>query len=108
MKKTVETVLERYGSELLLGTGERPVRGFFQSVHALSLHSLQAEVSPLGESSRELFTYIGPVSSQAKEGETLRLDGRTFRFRRVETYYYRGQPLYQWGLCVEKEDNDTW
>ena len=51
---------------------------------------------------------MGPVGAAAKEGDTLILGNRTYLFRRVEPYYYGNQPIYQWGLCVEKGVNDTW
>ena len=32
----------------------------------------------------------------------------SYLLRRVERFYYQNQPLYLWGLCVEKGVNDTW
>ena len=33
---------------------------------------------------------------------------KNYLIRRVELYYYGNQPIYQWGLCVEKGVNDIW
>ena len=43
-----------------------------------------------------------------KEGDTVKLGQKTYLFRRVEPYWYGNQPVYLWGLCVEKGVNDTW
>ena len=52
---------------------------------------------------------VNPSRSRAvREGDTLTLGDKTYLFRRAELYYYRNQPVYQWGLCVEKGVNDTW
>ena len=48
------------------------------------------------------------ASYEVKEGDILSLGEKTYLFRRVEAYYFGGQALYQWGLCVEKGVNDTW
>ena len=41
-------------------------------------------------------------------GDTLNLGTKSYLFRRVESYYFGNQPIYLWGLCVEKGVNDTW
>ena len=43
-----------------------------------------------------------------KEGDTISLGNRNYLLRRAELYYYGNEPVYQWGLCVEKGVNDTW
>ena len=50
----------------------------------------------------------GELFAGAKEGDTLSLGDRTYLLRRVEYYYFGNQPIYQWGICVEKGVNDTW
>ena len=50
----------------------------------------------------------GGEAPSSQEGDTLTLGDKTYLFRRAELYYYRNQPVYQWGLCVEKGVNDTW
>ena len=63
---------------------------------------------------KELQTHIHELedrlmnNAQVQEGDTLTLGDKTYLFRRAELYYYRNQPVYQWGLCVEKGVNDTW
>lgn len=110
MKSTVEAILRQYGTDLLITSGEeqRTVRGFFRAVNSKSWQSMESEATLLGEISRGQYAYIGPVDGGIKEGDILSLGEKTYLFRRVELYYYGNQPVYQWGLCVEKGVNDTW
>ena len=102
--------METYGTSLTIlreGT-EKTVRGFFRTVNSKSWQSMESEATLLGEISRGQYVYIGPVEAQVQEGDTLRLGGKEYLFRRVEVYRYREESLYQWGMCVEKGVNDTW
>ena len=110
MRKTVENVFRKYGTDLRLlhGKKETTVRGFFRAVNSKSWQSIENEATPLGELSRGQYAYIGPVGVTVEEGDTLILGEKTYLFRRVEPYWYGNQPVYIWGLCVEKGVNDTW
>ena len=110
MKARIEAVLERYGTALTIVTEgkEKTVRGFFRAVNSKSWQSMESEATLLGEISRGQYVYMGPAEAGVREGDSLRLDGREYLFRRVELYRYREERLYQWGLCVEKGVNDTW
>ena len=110
MQAVVEKILSRYGTDMVLTSGEesKTVRAFFRAVNSKSWQSMESEATLLGEISRGQYAYIGPVKAAAKEGDTLRLGEKTYLFRRVEPYWYGNQPVYLWGLCVEKGVNDTW
>ncbi|MGM9660186.1 MAG: hypothetical protein ACI3WQ_06270 [Faecousia sp.] len=110
MRQTVEKVMARYGTDMTIVSGEetKAARGFFRAVNSKSWQNMESVVSLLGEISRGQYVYMGPVGVTVKEGDTLILGNRTYLFRRVEPYYYGNQPIYQWGLCVEKGVNDTW
>ena len=110
MKNTVEGILSQYGTELLITSGEeqKTIRGFFRAVNSKSWQSMESEATLLGEISRGQYAYIGPADGGIREGDILSLGEKTYLFRRVEAYYFGGQALYQWGLCVEKGVNDTW
>jgi hypothetical protein len=110
MQSMVSKLLRLYGTDMTLtGHGEtKTVRAFFRAVNSKSWQSMEAEATPLGEFSRGQYTYLGPVEVSVQEGDTLVLGEKTYLFRRVEPYYYGNQPVYQWGLCVEKGVNDTW
>ena len=110
MRAAVEKVMAKYGTDLTITSGgtEKTVRGFFRAVNSKSWQSMESEASLLGEITRGQYVYMGPAEGAVREGDTLRLGGKGYLFRRVENYYYGNEALYQWGLCVEKGVNDTW
>ena len=110
MRRMVEKIMKQYGTDMVLTSGgeEKAVRGFFRAVNSKSWQSMESEATLLGEITRGQYAYIGPADGGAKEGDTLSLGDRTYLLRRVEYYYFGNQPIYQWGICVEKGVNDTW
>lgn len=110
MRNMAEKILRQYGTDMTIysGNSRKTVRGFFQPVNSTSWQSIENEASPLGETSRGQYTYVGPADVQVREGDTLELGQRQYLLRRVEPYYYRNEIVYLWGLCVEKGVNDTW
>ena len=110
MRAAVEKLMRSHGTDMTIVSGgvNRTVRGFFRAVNSKSWQNIESEATLLGEISRGQYTYMGPVSADAKEGDTLLLGQKRYLLRRVELYYYENAPVYQWGLCVEKGVNDTW
>lgn len=110
MRKTVERLLKKYGTDLTIKHEEQQstLRAFFRAVNTHSWQSLESEASLLGEVTRGQYVYLGPVDGGAQEGDTLILGGKNYLLRRAEVYYFENEPVYQWGLCVEKGVNDTW
>ena len=110
MRNMAEKILRQYGTDMTIcsGSHRKTAPGFFQPVNSTSWQSIENEASPLGETSRGQYTYVGPADVQVKEGDTLELGSRQYLLRRVEPYYYRNEIVYLWGLCVEKGVNDTW
>ena len=110
MVQTIQDLLKTYGTDLTVTHGEtvRVLRGFFRAVNSKSWQSMESEANLLGEITRGQYAYIGPAHGDVREGDTLTLGEKNYLLRRVEYYYCGNQPLYQWGLCVEKGVNDTW
>ena len=110
MKRTMEDMMARWGTDMtIVSEGiEKTVRGFFRAVNSKSWQNMESVVSPLGEISRGQYVYLGPADVAVREGDTLNLGAKSYLFRRVEAYYLGNQPVYLWGLCVEKGVNDTW
>lgn len=110
MKKTVQKVLEKYGTDMTIvsETGSKTVRGFFRAVNSQSWQSMESEATLLGEISRGQYALLTSAEEKLQEGDTVLLGGRSYLLRRQEWYYYGNQAIYQWGLCVEKGVNDTW
>ena len=102
--------MARWGTDMTIVSAEehKTVRGFFRAVNSKSWQNMESVVSLLGEISRGQYIYLGPADVAVKEGDTLLLGEKSYLFRRVEPYYFGNQPIYQWGLCVEKGVNDTW
>lgn len=102
--------MARYGTDMTVTgqDGEQTVRGFFRAVNSKSWQSMESKASLLGEISRGQYAYMGPVAAKIQEGDTLRLGEKCYLLRRVEAYYYGNEPIYLWGLCVEKGVNDLW
>lgn len=110
MEQTAAGIFSRFGTDLVISgeTGQRQVRGFFRAVNAKSWQGMESQATLLGEISRGQYLYLGPSAVMVQEGDVLILGGRQYVFRRVEAYYFGNQPVYRWGLCVEKGVNDTW
>lgn len=110
MENMIRQVLQTYGTDLtVVHEGTRTtLQGFFRAVNSKSWQSMESEATLLGEITRGQYAYIGPADGGVQEGDTLILGEKNYLFRRVDHYYYGNQPLYQWGLCVEKGVNDTW
>ena len=110
MQKMVSGILRQYGTEMILNqNGESlAVKGFFQPVRSKSWQSLINQETPLGEVYRGQYIYIGPAETPVSEGDVLTVGQKHYFLRRVEKYYYGDQTVYIWGMCVEKEVNDTW
>lgn len=109
MKTIVDQMFRRYGSELTLSSSGILTQfyGFFLPVTATSWQSMEQQATPLGDVAQGQYTYIGPALN-AQSGDFLYYGNKTYLLRRVETYYYRNRPLYQWGLCVERSIEDPW
>ena len=110
MRRLIEQVMKDFGTDLQLirGGDSRTVRGFFRAVNSKSWQSMESEATLLGEITRGQYSYIGPADGGAKEGDTIALGDRNYLIRRTEFYYFDNEPIYQWGLCVEKGVNDIW
>lgn len=110
MHRMIQNVLTEFGTNLTVTSGEtvRTIRGFFRAVNSGSWQSMESEATLLGEITRGQYAYIGPADGGIREGDTISLGSKNYLVRRTELYYFRNQPIYQWGLCVEKGVNDIW
>lgn len=110
MRRMVEKIIRNCGTALTLEkNGERiSITAFLQPNGAASQINTRTEMSPLGQVPGGRYLYIGPVTPQAEVGDVLTLNGRRFELRRAETVMSGEEPLYRWGLCVEKGGMDPW
>lgn len=108
MQRKIGLILETYGVSITRTEKEVTYRGFFQPVRSKSWQSLVDQSTPLGEVFRGQYIYIGPADVPAADGDVLTVGGKSYFLRRVELYFYGEEPVYTWGMCVEKGVNDTW
>ena len=110
MHRTINEILDTYGVDIRLGTGNAEVvfRGFFQPVRSKSWQYLEGNYSPLGEVPRGQFVYMGPADMTLQAGSTLQVGGKHYMLRRIEPVYCGNEIAYYWGMCVEKGGEDTW
>ena len=110
MRKVVDTILHKYGTEVILQrkSGDVSLRCFFQPVNSTSWLSVEHAVSPLGHTTHGEYVCIASAETEMREGEILLYQNRYYVARRVESYCYCGQAVYQWVLCLEKGGADTW
>lgn len=110
MRRTVESLLARYGTDLVLVREgrERTLRAMIQPVRSTSLQSMEETATALGRLSQEQHRYIGPADGGLRSGDVLRMGEKRYQVRRVETVYGENSPLYQWGLCVERSESGQW
>ena len=110
MEEYVADILKQFGSIVVLvrGNDQEGMKGFVYPVESNSWQNLEKEVSPLGEASRRQYGYMLPLGTIIAEGDVLKGAGKYYRVRRAQVFVYRNEPIYQWGICVEKEANDVW
>ena len=110
MQHKIRKILDTYGVEMVLKDEiiSMTFHGFFQPVRSKSWQYMEGNYSPLGEIPRGQYVYLGPVSPEAKAGDTLTVGQSTYWLRRTELIRDKDGPVYCWGLCVEKGGEDTW
>lgn len=87
--------------------GKQTVRVFFQSVNSRSWQNMERIFGPMGEIPRGQYVCILPAGT-AVAGDVLTMGQRSYRICRVEDMTVAGKVLYQWSLCKEKGEADTW
>lgn len=110
MHKAVAKLMERYGSSMTLiqGETEHPIRGFLQETRSKSHENTYRRFSLLGETPMGMFVYLGPAEPMAHTGDQLIFRERRFELRRAEPVLAGDQPVYCWGMCIEKGEADIW
>lgn len=106
----VQQLISRYGGAMTLvhkGT-QTALRAFLQETRSKSRENAEVSATPLGESHRGLFVYIGPVFPAAAEGDTLVYQQRYFTIRRAEAVMVGDKAVYTWGICVERGAEAEW
>lgn len=110
MHRTIEKLIQRYGTPMTLTQGEEisEIFAFLQESHSKSEGGAQLEMSVLGEVPKGVYVYIGPVTPQAEKGDTLTLGDKSYLVRRADLVMAGEHSAYCWGICVEKGGDVRW
>ena len=111
MRKMVDKIFNTYGAIYVLtrhdGT-EFALKAFLQPRKALSQRNAIKRISPLGEILGDTYLFLCMAGCGMRVGDTLMGTSGNYEVRQVETVYYKYDPLYMWGLCVQKGGADNW
>ena len=110
MERMVAKMLRCYGREMKLGRDaeEWTVYGFFQSVTGKQERLARLQPGPLGLESRKQFLYLGPAEPEARQGDTLTVDGQVYEIRTAQAVSGTRKTAYVWAMCVEKGGDPRW
>lgn len=110
MRDLMDQVFDRYGTAavILSEAGQQEVKAFFHSVNSRSWQNMERMFFPLGEIHRGQYICVLPAGAAATAGDTVVLMGKSYKLRRVEEMFVKGESIYRWGLCVEKGGDDNW
>lgn len=109
MRKLIDRVFVRYGTEATLCTGDATatVKVFFQSVNSKSWQNMERVFHPLGYVPSGQYVCMLPAEAVAEVGSTLSVAGSDYVICRVEKMPICTQPAYQWAICTGKGDATT-
>lgn len=110
MRRLVEKMIHSWGTEVKINhQGISSVtRAVFVPTTSRSWQNMQHVYSPVGETPRGQYNYIGALEPVAEKGDILEVGGNKYLLRRVEVVQDARGPLYRWGLCVESGGIDAW
>lgn len=110
MRKLMEKVLRRWGTDMVLQHAEESfsLRGLLYYSGSESWRNMERNFSVLGQIPGGQYVYIGPAQPAIEVGDTLVLGTKAYELRRAEKFYFGNVPLYSWGLCVEKGGVPIW
>lgn len=110
MRKSVEKMIRTWGTDVKVchkGTITW-TKGVFVPTTSRSWQNMENVFTPLGETPRGQYNYIGTLEPVAEKGDTLEVGGKQYLLRRAELIQDKNGPLYRWGLCVEMGGRDYW
>ena len=110
MRSIIERVIRDYGSTVVAVRGEERTtfRAFLQLVTSKSWQNMERAIGPLGEIPRGQYLYLGPADQPIAQADYLQCGDRKFLVRRAEALLFQDEPVYVWGLLVEKGGDDPW
>ena len=112
VRNMVEKILKTYGTSttLIRQDGKTlALKAFLQPRKALSQRNAIRRISPLGEILGDTYLFICSADCGADVGDQLvQQEGIHYELRQVEKVMYKEEPIYLWGLCVQKGRENAW
>lgn len=111
MRRMVDKIFRTYGTGYILLRQDGTffaLQAFLQPRKALSQRNAIKRVSPLGEIQGDTYLFICNVDCGMQAGDQIKGSGGFYEVRQVEKMYYKNDPIYLWGLCVQKGGTDNW
>ena len=110
MRRLIERVFARYGTEAVLQTAEATstVKVFFQSVNSKSWQNMETVLHPLGYLPGGQYVCMFPAETAAAAGDVLTVAGAEYRVCRVADMPVCEKPLYRWAICTGKGGEEAW
>lgn len=109
MVYTIEKIMRKYGSPLILVRGEKslPFKGFLQHSGSKSWQNMRAQYCPMGRIPAGQYVLLVPVVPEITEDDVLVCGELQVVVRNMETVMAGDKPLYRWGLCVRKGGDEA-
>lgn len=110
MKRLIAPLLRQYGETITVvrKNDSETVRAFLQPVMSRSWQNMQRLIPAGGQVPIGQFLYIGPPEVSVDDALELKLHGRSYLVRRVDSVYFREKLLFHWALLVEGGRDDPW
>lgn len=107
---TINKVLDRYGSAMMLHHGGETVtfRGFFQPYRSKSWQNTQAAATPLGYRMTGQYVLLMAGDVAVDDGDTVSWCDNAYVIKRSEIVMSAGVAAYRWCICVKEGGEDTW
>lgn len=109
MRKLVEKIFRRYGVSITVQetSGVSVTYGFVQHTATSARKHLLPEYTPLGELPQGHYLMLLPLYA-VQVGKQVMYNGKWYIVRRVERVWLGKTAIYDWCLCEERGEADTW
>jgi len=110
MRSIIQQMIHTWGTDVKVNHKGNAsyTKAVFVPTTSRSWQNMEHVYSPVGETPRGQYNYIGALEPVAEKGDILEVGGKPYLLRRVEVVRDAKGPLYRWGLCVESGGPDQW
>ena len=107
---TINKVLDRYGTEMILHRQEDKTvfRGFLQPFRSKSMQNARENATVLGICAAGQYVLLAPGDLAVEKGDVCQWGEHLYAVKQAETVMSAGRAAYRWCICVKKGGEDTW